>query len=101
MVCCKKGRVYALFVDLTKAFDLVSHSKLWTKLSNVGLSPKFIGMVKSVYKNASAMPVTNEGTSDSFPLQKGVLQGENLSPKLFTIFINDLLALCIVPVFQP
>jgi hypothetical protein len=86
----KKGRVYALFVDLTKAFDLVSHNKLWTKLSNVGLSPKFIRMVKSVYKNASANVVTNEGTSDSFPLQKGVLQGENLSPKLFTIFINDL-----------
>jgi hypothetical protein len=86
----KKGRVYALFVDLSKAFDLVSHSKLWTKLSNVGLSPKFIGMIKSVYKNASANVVTNEGTSYSFPLKKGVLQGENLSPKLFTIFINDL-----------
>jgi hypothetical protein len=28
--------------------------------------------------------------SASFPLQKGVLQGESLSPKLFTLFIDEI-----------
>ena len=34
--------------------------------------------------------VTNEGNTDYFNCQVGVRQGENLSPFLFSIYLNDL-----------
>jgi len=48
-------------------------------------------MIKSIYSNAKAKIRTMYGESDFFPIEKGVLQGETLSPKLFTIFIEDII----------
>jgi hypothetical protein len=38
----KKNVMYALFIDLSKAFDSVNHMKLWNKLASIGISTKFI-----------------------------------------------------------
>jgi len=40
--------VYALFVDLSQAFDTITHAKLWEKLKKVGLSTKFINTIKNI-----------------------------------------------------
>jgi hypothetical protein len=40
--CSKRRKQYALFIDLSKAFDLVHHDLSWSKLYNVGLSKKFV-----------------------------------------------------------
>jgi len=40
--------VYALFVDLSQAFDTISHERLWKKLHIAGLSTKFVGIIKSI-----------------------------------------------------
>jgi hypothetical protein len=47
----KKGRVFALFVNLSKAFNSISHSKLWTRLRKIGLSDKFLSYIQRIYKN--------------------------------------------------
>jgi hypothetical protein len=86
----KKGRVYALFVDLSKHFDSICHSKLWSRLEAIGLSTKFISFIKVMYKNVTAKVRTPHGESCPFPMEKGVLQGESLSPKLFTLFIDEI-----------
>jgi hypothetical protein len=86
----KKNVLYALFIDLSKAFDSVCHKKLWNKLSNIGLSKKFIEIIKCLYKNAKAKVRTLHGESEYFNIEKGVLQGECLSAKLFTLFIDDI-----------
>jgi hypothetical protein len=87
----KKNVMYALFIDLTKAFDSVNHNKLWKKLHVLGLSSKFILMIQTIYKNAKAKVRTPYGESIYFPIEKGVLQGECLSAKLFTLFIDDII----------
>jgi hypothetical protein len=86
----KNGRVYALFVDLSKAFDSINHSKLWSRLERLGVSHKFIAFLKNLYNSVRAKIRTPFGESDYFLLEKGVLQGESLSPKLFTLFIDEI-----------
>lgn len=85
----KKGNIYALFVDLRRAFDTVSHELLWQKLFDLGVSTKFIRVLIQLYKNASFVLKLNDEISKDFNVTEGVLQGENLSPLLFILFIND------------
>jgi hypothetical protein len=62
----RRRKVYALFVDLSKAFDCVRHDKLWSKLYSIGLSDKFIKTVQALYTNAKAKIRTVHGESDYF-----------------------------------
>jgi hypothetical protein len=86
----KKNVMYALFIDLTKAFDSINHQKLWSKLYAAGLSSHFISMIQIIYRNARAKIRTSHGESEYFQIKKGILQGECLSAKLFTLFMDDL-----------
>ena len=47
-------------------------------------------MLQSVYKNANSKVYCNNIFSKPFPHAKGVRQGCNLSPLLFSLFMNDL-----------
>jgi hypothetical protein len=84
-------KVYALFVDCSLAFDSIRHELLWEKLKKVGLSSKYIGILRAIYEKAEAKVRTQFGFSESFKIKRGVLQGETLSGKLFTIFIDDMI----------
>ena len=86
----KNKPVFICFVDLAKAFDSVNLELLWLKLAHIGLSSKILHMLQSIYKNANSQVYSNNVFSESFPHSKGVRQGCNLSPLLFTLFMNDL-----------
>ena len=45
----KKKPLYTCFVDLKKAFDSVSHNKLWLKLTSIGISSKVLTLFKIMY----------------------------------------------------
>ena len=86
---CKKGRLYCCFVDYKKAFDSVNRKNLWYKLSKVGICGKLLNVVKSMYENVKSC-VTIEGLkSEYFRSSLGLMQGEVLSPILFSLYVND------------
>ncbi|OXA43511.1 Neuroligin-2 [Folsomia candida] len=70
----RKGKVYALFVDLRAAFDRIQHDKLWFKLKRAGLSDKMLKVIKDIYSKAKAKIRTSDGESNFFPFKKAVLQ---------------------------
>ena len=85
-----KSRVYSIFIDFRKAFDSVNHNLLWNKLSSAGVSLKFINILRSLYDSAEMSVKINNTLSNPAKIEKGVLQGEILSPDLFALFLNDI-----------
>ena len=83
-ICTKKlkKKLYCTFVDYSKAFDTVPHIHLWNKLIAAGINGKIFCVIKSMYKAAKSYI-----KQDNFT---GVRQGENLSPLLFALYLNDL-----------
>ncbi|CAL8092827.1 unnamed protein product [Orchesella dallaii] len=85
-----KGKLFCLFVDLSQAFDSVEHNILWKKLNAKGVSTKFVNVIRHLYSIAHGKVRIGNCLTDEFTFQRSVLQGESLSPKLFTLFIDDI-----------
>ena len=85
----KNKRIYCLFVDYKKAFDLVDRSSLWCKLLSHGINGKIFQVIFNMYRNAKSCVKQNNTISNFFDCTIGVRQGENLSPMLFAIYLND------------
>ncbi|GBP47781.1 Retrovirus-related Pol polyprotein from type-2 retrotransposable element R2DM; Endonuclease [Eumeta japonica] len=78
---------YIAFVDYSKAFDSLVHTNIWEALKEQGIEQKYIRLIRNVYKTSSAC-IQLEKIGDSFEIQKGVRQGDPLSPKLFSAVLE-------------
>lgn len=87
----RKTPVYAAFLDLTKAFDLVSYEKLWYKLQSTGLPDELISIFKFWYINQTNYVRWADSLSDMYGLECGVRQGGLTSPTLFNIYVDQLI----------
>ena len=85
----KKKRLYCAFIDYSKAFDLINRSTLWIKLLGIGVKGKIINVIYNLYDSAKSCVRKCNNLSDFFHCNVGVRQGENLSPLLFAIYLND------------
>ena len=85
-----KKKLFCCFVDFKQAFDTVWRAGLWRKLTQHGINGKCFEFIHSMYQNIKSKVTNDEGSSQFFDCNVGVRQGENLSPFLFSIFLNDL-----------
>ena len=49
-----------------------------------------LNVIQNIYKDIKSNIIFNNSKSDYFPCDNDIRQGENLSPFLFAIFLNDL-----------
>ena len=89
--CQENKPLFLAFLDLTKAFDLVSRSGLFQLLKKIGCPPKLHSIIESFHTDMQSTVCFNGATSDPFPINSGVKQGCVLAPTLFGIFFSMLL----------
>lgn len=86
----KNKKLYCMFIDFKAAFDHIDRRALIYKLSQLGVSTKFLAVIKSLYTNTSSAVWDGSEVSDEFETISGLKQGCIISPTLFNLFINDI-----------
>ena len=74
--------LYMCFMDFKKAFDSISHDKLWITMMDMGYPLHLIDLLAKllVYRKQLTKVKVAETLSEWFPVKKRVRQGCVLSP---------------------
>ena len=84
-------KLYVGFIDYEKAFDSVWQSGIILTLQKYGIQGKFLNVIKSMYSSIrSCVKINQNALTKLFSCNKGIRQGDGLSPVLFSLFMNDL-----------
>jgi len=86
-----KASVAAVYIDYSKAFDVVCHSKLLYlyKLSVYGISGNMLAWIQDFLHERSQVTRVGGSYSKAVYLNTGVVQGSCLGPLLFLVYINN------------
>eukprot|EP00116_Pleurobrachia_bachei_P000518 sb/3460780/ len=82
--------VDVLYLDLSKAYDRVNHTKLLQKLESCGIGGTLHKWLKCFLTNRTQVVVVNGKLSAPADVLSGVPQGTVLAALLFLIYMNDI-----------
>lgn len=86
-----KADVRVVFLDYRKAFDLIDHNILISKLSNYGINPHIVNWICDFLTDRlQRVKLVDNCYSEWRSVPAGVPQGTKLGPWLFIVMIADL-----------
>ena len=74
--------LHTSFIDYSKAFDCVNHEQMWQTLKEMNFNQKLINLIRSLYECQQSAVRLECGSSEWFPVTKGVRQGMHTVPTL-------------------
>jgi hypothetical protein len=102
-----KQNIYTAYSDFKGAFGGMDHRILFQIMKEYGFQDSYINTCKQLYDVSNTYYMTPHGNTSPISIQRGTLQGDTLSPFLFTIFMEPLLRWLAVgsrgycPTYQP
>jgi hypothetical protein len=83
-----KRNIYTAYSDFKGAFGGMDHRTLFQLMEEYGFQNSYIAACKQLYSASNTYYMTIHGNTIPLPIYKGTLQGDTLSPFLFTVFME-------------
>jgi len=80
-----------VYIDFAKAFDTVSHHRLFLKLHAYGILGKLLSWFSNFLSDRIIQTRINSSSSQPENLLSGVIQGSGVGPIMLVMFTNDLI----------
>ncbi|KAF9624335.1 hypothetical protein IFM89_009618 [Coptis chinensis] len=81
----RRGGSIAIKIDISQAFDIMDWEFLWAVLQQLGFSGTWIQWIKGAFTTNSLSIMLNGVPQGHFTAQRGLKQGDPLSPLLFAL----------------
>lgn len=87
-----RGRTgfFAIKVDLAKAYDRIRWSFVEKVLTKLGMPSNLQALIMQCISSVSTNVLWNGSRSDSFNPQRGIRQGDTISPYIFVLCMDKL-----------
>lgn len=85
-----KKSVVLISLDISKSFDTMNHDILLNKMNELNVGAKALKLTKSFLSDRTQFVRVDEALSEPGIIMRGVMQGTNLGPLLFSIYVSDM-----------
>lgn len=83
--------IHLAFIDYHKAFDSIELQAIFNAMNNARVDSRYKNLMEYIYNHAtSQVKITEEQITNKIQIKKGVRQGDTISPKLFTLALEDM-----------
>jgi len=91
MTILSKEQCAVVYIDFSKAFDVVSHAKLIARLNCYGVRGTVLKWIENFLADRTHCTRVDNVLSELAPLISGVVQGSGIGPVMFLTYINELI----------